>query len=132
MEVEHNKYPRGSEYFVLLFAYDCPKSLELYPKWNKISRIFDNVTNLDFGHCDLTSSYFEGTWRYWTPLIRYYKMDKSFDYYYDDLKIKTIENYLNNKSMAYKWWKNSDNYKYKAPVDKYFVYQNYCSNYFLE
>jgi hypothetical protein len=66
---------------------------------------------------DLTGGYFEGGWWYWTPLIRYYKLDLGFDYYYEDLKIKTMENYLREKSTVFKQHVTSVHYVYKAPED---------------
>lgn len=99
--MEHADYSIGNEYFILLFAYDDPKSLEQIPRWNKVARNFNNITNLVFGHVDLTGAFFEGGWWYWSPLIRYYKLDLGFDYYYDDLKIKTMENWLKEKSQVF-------------------------------
>lgn len=100
----------------MLYAHDCPESWDKYEPFNKIAKEFSNVTSLSFGHMDLTSAYFEGTWPYWTPLFRFYKMSnlKYFDYYYEDLKVKVFENHLKQNSNAYKWFMATDQYKYRV------------------
>ena len=72
----------------------------------------------------MTSAYFEGTWQYWTPLVRFYKMTnlKWFDYYYEELKIKGIMDFLRENSIAYKWYIDQGNTIHRDYTDKYYVY----------
>ena len=76
------------------------------------------MKDIVFGHLDLTAAFFDGTWPYWTPLIRFYKQSNlnSFDYYYDDLSVKTMGEFIERNSESFQFHSQKIVYNYTAKV----------------
>lgn len=55
---------------------------------------------------------------------------KWHDYFYDELKFKIVEKHLKDNSFGYQQYLESGERIVKPFEDKYYVYQNYCSNIF--
>ena len=117
-QVEYSDFVPGNDYFIFLYSYDDPVSLTRANQWNKVVKEFSALKDIVFGHVEMTSAFFDGTWPYWTPLIRFYKQSNLgwFDYYYDEVTVKTLGEFIEKNSESFKFNSQKIVYNYTTKV----------------
>ncbi|CDW72189.1 UNKNOWN [Stylonychia lemnae] len=97
------KMPPKKDFFVYLWADDCPKCKEVYQFYNDLADNLKDVSSVHVAQTDMTASIFWGIWPYGLPYCRFYvhTITNNFEYVYEQYTIEAYLKFLKKKSTNF-------------------------------